>query len=694
MGNALQKSERYYPPGIKMEVKAIRDMLQDKIPLVSVVIPCYNYGQYVGETVKSALGSTYPNIEVVIVNDGSTDRHTLEVLKELAKTCTVIHQPNMGLPAARNAGINASRGKYVLPLDADDLIAGTLIEIGVWLLEEHPEYSYIYSGVRLFGTQNYTWDIPPYNFYELLMHNIIPATSLLRKNAWAAVNGYDENMRAGYEDWDFWIRLGRSGHTGYKIEDNLFFYRKHGPSMLSESNRGHDALVKYVKQKNRHLYANPLVQAKMSLVTLSSMMRRHLSRFKFYNRLTDMQHKLKMKNKDVHYLPMATYQRITREDPKVERKYNPAAGAGEKVSVLIILPWLEVGGVEQVFYNIISGLDRDKLSIYIATTLKSTNLWKEKFIPITDGVFILSSFVKDYHHACGFILDLINNKSISVVHISNSKLGYYMAPRIKNAFPGIKIIDLLHMDEPDRPWDYFRVSDMVKQYLDLRVVLTNYFKQLLVEKSSEDPRRVAVIPNGIDLSPFAVPPGGKKKARIQEGVLQIAFVGRMHLQKQPLKFLHIAHRLVEQKAAARFIMIGDGPLYNEVKSYIKKHNLHKSVQLLGFRNDVSRLLAEEIDLLIAPSQREGLPVIGIEALAAGVPIIASDVPGWNELVLPGINGFLAPENNQESFVHYCRYFLDDRLKVLAMGQVGKELVFSKYNRCHMAAAYQDIYVGR
>jgi glycosyltransferase involved in cell wall biosynthesis len=96
---------------------------------VSVIMPCYNQGQYIDEAVDSVLTQTYQNYEIIIVNDGSTDEFTNEKLKNYNKPKTqVIHTANQGLSAARNNGIHASNGEFILPLDADDKIANTYLE--------------------------------------------------------------------------------------------------------------------------------------------------------------------------------------------------------------------------------------------------------------------------------------------------------------------------------------------------------------------------------------------------------------------------------------------------------------------------------------------------------------------------------------------------------------------------------------
>lgn len=245
-------------------------MKQQSLPLVSIVIPCYNYGKYITEAIASVQNSTYPNIEIIVINDGSTDEYTLQVLASLPDEVKVIHQQNMGLPETRNNGFREAKGKYVLPLDADDLIAPSFLEIGVHLLERCPQYAFVYSEVQLFGNENHIWYTGEYNLYELLLHNIIPATALLRRAAWERVGGYDVQMRRGYEDWELWIRLGLNGFYGKKIKKTLFFYRKHGPSMLAESKQYRGELTKYIRNKHKSVYLNPFILVRMLAATFKT----------------------------------------------------------------------------------------------------------------------------------------------------------------------------------------------------------------------------------------------------------------------------------------------------------------------------------------------------------------------------------------------------------------------------------------
>lgn len=239
-----------------LEQGGIRVKKKKTQPLVSIIIPCYNYGQYVVEAIDSCLQSSYENFEIIVVNDCSTDPYTNNVLSNLnkPKTYVINHTENKGLPASRNTAIKAAKGKYFLPLDADDTIEPAFIQKTVRVLEKHPNVGFVATGRRHFGTENKIHVPPKYNLYKLLFQNICAVTSLVRKEAWEEVGGFNEKMIDGYEDWAFWISLGEKGWYGRRIDDILFNYRKHGESMITESIKKHDDLVKQIRDNHPELY--------------------------------------------------------------------------------------------------------------------------------------------------------------------------------------------------------------------------------------------------------------------------------------------------------------------------------------------------------------------------------------------------------------------------------------------------------
>lgn len=200
-------------------------------PLVSVIIPVYNLELYLAETLDSVLSSTYPNFEVILMDDGSGDKS-----KEIAESYTLkdarIHyysQPNSGASAARNRAIDLSTGKYILPVDGDDIIAANYIEEAVKVLEINPEVKVVSREATYFGEKTGRWNFPPFSYNLLARRNIIDVCSMYRKSDWEKAGGYCEEI-PGREDWDFWLSLFKSGGKFVRLPLIGLNYRIHSDS--------------------------------------------------------------------------------------------------------------------------------------------------------------------------------------------------------------------------------------------------------------------------------------------------------------------------------------------------------------------------------------------------------------------------------------------------------------------------------
>lgn len=209
------------------------------IPTVSVVIPCHNHGRYLNRAVRSVLAQTFDDWELVIVDDGSTDDSAL-ISDELIRThperrMRLIRQENRGAPSARNTGIRATQGRYVLPLDTDDVIAPEMLEATVAVLDEHADVAIAYTDPFLFVDDAVTpipyLPRPEYDPRLLLEQCIMLYCSLYRRGAWVTVGGYDETMLGAGEDWDFWIACAEHGLTARRVARPLFGYH-HKPAGL------------------------------------------------------------------------------------------------------------------------------------------------------------------------------------------------------------------------------------------------------------------------------------------------------------------------------------------------------------------------------------------------------------------------------------------------------------------------------
>jgi len=221
---------------------------------VSVIIPCYNQGQYVDEAVDSILNQTFQDFEIIIVNDGSTDELTIERLKQYHKPKTrVLHTENQGLPYARNTGIETAKGEYILPLDADDYFGATFLEKAVHVLDTQPKTGVVTCGMQCFGVSQKKHLPKGGGVKNFLAQNNACVASMFRKICWEQAGGYNETPK-GYEDWNLWLDITKRGWLVYVISEYLFYYRRRPGSMIRESDEMKPALIKQLVNNHRELF--------------------------------------------------------------------------------------------------------------------------------------------------------------------------------------------------------------------------------------------------------------------------------------------------------------------------------------------------------------------------------------------------------------------------------------------------------
>lgn len=234
--------------------------MKQSSPKATIVIPCYNQGQYLDESIDSVLKQTYKDHEIIVVNDASTEEKTIEILeKAKVKYPTVKlinHLKNRGLSAARNTGVEAAKGEYIACLDADDKYDPTFLEKMVKILEndQKREIGVVTPWVKNFEANNNIWETSDYDPIAILSHNMLAVASIFRKEAWKAYGGYKENMKGGFEDWDFWIGLTEKGYSWKLVPEPLLYYRVKEESMFTEAAKMHTKLYKRILENHPKLY--------------------------------------------------------------------------------------------------------------------------------------------------------------------------------------------------------------------------------------------------------------------------------------------------------------------------------------------------------------------------------------------------------------------------------------------------------
>jgi glycosyltransferase involved in cell wall biosynthesis len=204
-------------------------------PLVSIVIPNYNYAAYLAEAISSALAQDYPVTEVIVVDDGSKD-DSLTVARRFP--VQVVAQRNRGLSAARNAGAERADGEYLVFLDADDTLPRDYVSCTLHALQAlPPAVAFAYTPVQHFGDDVRRVEPPAFSVRAMVRNNLAHASSLIRADAFRRVGGYDETWQTAFEDHELWLRLLSSGYQGVLVPEVALNYRQHGPSMSRITSR-------------------------------------------------------------------------------------------------------------------------------------------------------------------------------------------------------------------------------------------------------------------------------------------------------------------------------------------------------------------------------------------------------------------------------------------------------------------------
>ena len=244
-------------------------------PLVSFIIPYFNAGTTIQETIDSIFNQSYSNYDVYIINDGSTDQFSIDKLKEFEGNDKIhlLHQENAGPCVARNNAIKLSEAEFIIPLDADNLICFNSIEKSINFLLNDTSLSAVYGNFLYFGEQNELKKLEPYDKLKGLVYSQIDTCALIRKSIFKDTIEYDISLsKLGLEDWEFWINFHFLGLKSKYIDITFFHLRMSNDSRTFQvANKNLDRIKQIVVEKhNQNVlkeYINLYYQKKMILET-------------------------------------------------------------------------------------------------------------------------------------------------------------------------------------------------------------------------------------------------------------------------------------------------------------------------------------------------------------------------------------------------------------------------------------------
>lgn len=589
-------------------------------PVVSIISAFYNTDIVFHETAQSVFQQSLQQWEWIIINDGSTDEESLRILngyRNIDPRVRIIdHTENKGLPAARNTGFREAESEYILYLDSDDLLEPTTAEKWYWYLEYHSECGFVGGYSVGFGAHEYLWQSGFQDMDANLEQNRIANVIMVRKRVLQILGGYDESMRGGLEDWEFWIRCAASGFWGNSIPEYLHWYRTREQHADRWDNLQKDKINAFREElhyRYPHLWKGgfPHIQSNVDLQLLQI---------------------------EDHFPCENKLQKI-------------------KPRLLLIVPWLIVGGAEKFNLDLIKQLSLKGWEITIATTAQSDNRWQYEFEWVTPDVFLINNFV-EYQNLPQFLSYLIQSRQVDIILVSASHEAYRLLPYIRDRFPQIPILDYNHFVTPD--WmdgGFPRLSLLFQSSIDLSIVSCHQVKNWMVEKGVNIDR-VQVCPANVDTSLWKPHPEKRKeyftKLGIDENIPLILYVGRIEQQKQPQIFGKSIKKLSQKNLPFKALVVGNGSLLDWLKSYIKDECLQEYVKFLGeIPSDQVQELMSVGDIIFLPSKNEGIALTLYEGMASGLVPVGADVGGQCELVIPEC-GFLLPRGTvEEESDGYC-----------------------------------------
>lgn len=590
-------------------------------PVISVIMPFYNDKKYIRQSVYSVLNQTYPYFELLIIDDGSKDKESLEILKEIAKLddrIKVFHKENEGLAATRDYGASKvlDSVKYLFFLDSDDLIEPTYLECAYWTLETNPEASWAYTDSVGFEGDQYTWN-KWFDSGKMKKQNDLVATSMIRRKDFEEVNGYELREKAVNEDWNFWLKMIAKGKFPVRMSFYGFWYRRKVHS---------GELNKATNNKKR------------AMEIINSTART-----------------IKKKVKAIQY-PVQNYNWDIIPD-KIDGIVAPKKIIkGKKINILMIIPWMTTGGADKFNIDFLKGLDKDKYDVTVITTESQVNNYRQEFEKYAI-VYDLTTFI-DRKYWLAFVNYIIQKNNINFIFNTNSRYGYSVLPYLKGKYPEIPIIDYIHMEEwYNRNGGYSRDSSVMPSILDRTLVCNKNSENILVDYFERERDELKTVYIGVDekeYDPSKISESEREKILEKyeinkNGRFIISYICRIAEQKRPHLLMQIARRLKDNRDDFLIVVAGDGYMLNDIKKEAKKYNLTNYIKFIGNITNTKEIYAIS-DLTINCSIKEGLALTSYESLSMGVPVISADVGGQKELINEDV-GIIVPcmQNEDEIF---------------------------------------------
>ena len=630
-----------------------------KNPKVSVVIPAYNHERYVGEAIQSVLDQTFQDLELIIINDGSTDNTETEILKFKDERIRYFSQENRGLSATLNRGIELAQGEYFNFLPSDDAFYPEKIEIQLKIFEGDTGLGLVFAYPQLVDTEGREieedpaaqWAIVPYEtkeeiFPALFERNFLSApAALIKMDCFKKVGFFEESLKYA-QDYDMWMKVLK--HYDIRLlKKPLVRYRWHGenltwaPTLETERERAKLLLKAYWHLSIKEIFP--------SLALLKEI--DHPRDFaRAYHRLAGFLKKSGLEE-------MKPFLEICEETAKGLENLTPSGGrdlgqlsdpakfiqGGKKINVLMETRSLDRGGLEEVIYNIARHLDRDLFSLVIVCTDRG-GFAAERCRRIGIPVEILKDEKEREYR------EILSRYDIDLLVTHYSTFGVDIVTKMK-----IPVVSFLHNIYCWVPDDVLGEMKRVDQKIDRYIAVSEDVKNYSAYRFNISPEKIATVPNGIDLDRLEEKQDLSilRRADVGLGTADYIFLNIASLTpaKAHLLILATLKEVIAEHPEVKVLCVGEilDHEYGEfVKAQIAAYGLERHIRLVEFVEDV-RPYYKMADAFLLPSIIEGWSLSMMEAMANGLPLILTKVGGATQVVENNDIGLLVDNRYPDVF---------------------------------------------
>lgn len=591
---------------------------------ISIITPSYNSEEYIFQTANCILSQTYPYFEWLIIDDGSKNEESLERLKKVEAMdprIKVLHKKNEGLSKTRDYGVEHSdkNTELVVFIDDDDLLEKTYLEMAYYTMMTNSEAAWCYCDVVNFQGEKYLWN-KLFSSQAMKHQNILVSQAMVRKSAYYEVGGFNMVGNGHFEDWCFWLKLLAKGHYPVHMSYYGFWYRR----KLTTGQ-----LQNALKNKKENMKDIKRLSANVS------------------NDIFGIEY------------PRANYEwnqvNINKRPDIIAPKYKNNG----KTNILVIIPWMMVGGADKFNLDLFKLIDKSKYSVTLLTTQPTEYVWRQKFEEVVDNLFDLSTFI-DRKDWLNFIEYIIETRNIDIIFNTNSLTGYMMLPYLHNKYPNIPIMDYIHMEEwYNRGGGYSRDSASVTSVIDKTLFCNKASEKIMNEYFGVDKKKVGTVYIGVDTDKFNPENYDKEKLRkkykVDNNKFVVGLIARIDYQKRPMLLMRVIEETVKRNKIDNllFVVAGSGPLLSQIKEIAKEKELNDYVKFLGNSKTPDEIYAIS-DVTLNCSIKEGLALTSYESLSMGVPVVSSDVGGQKELINEDV-GVIVDCLQKEEDIHDFNY---------------------------------------